>query len=85
MRLYTLVTAAVIYFAASSANAVKFVETPVFVAKVAAGELPSVDQRLPAEPFIEKMHGGKAIGRHGGDLRTMIGRAKDIRLLVVYG
>jgi len=85
MRLCILFTTAAIYFATSSADAVKLVETPAFVSEVAAGILPSVDRRLPAEPYIEKLQGGKVIGRHGGDLRTMIGRAKDIRLLVVYG
>ncbi|MFP6728424.1 MAG: ABC transporter substrate-binding protein [Alphaproteobacteria bacterium] len=85
MRLLILALAVPLFLTASSVGAVKLVETPLFVDKVTAGELPSVDQRLPAEPSVVKMQGGKMIGRHGGDLRTMIGRAKDVRLLCVYG
>jgi peptide/nickel transport system substrate-binding protein len=68
-----------------SVAAAAYVETPMFTAKVAAGELPSVDQRLPKVPSVVKMTGEKVIGRQGGELRTLIGRAKDVRMFVVYG
>lgn len=71
--------------AAAPATAVTLRETPMYQEKVAAGELPPVDQRVPEVPAVVQMNGKKSIGRHGGELRTLIGRAKDVRLLVVYG
>lgn len=60
-------------------------ETPMLAEAVAKGELPPVEQRVPAEPKVVKLEGYKTPGQHGGELRTLIGRAKDIRLMVVYG
>ena len=64
------------------AQEVSLVETPIFVERVASGEMPPVAERLPSEPSIAKM---EALGRHGGQMRLLMGRAKDIRLMVVYG
>ena len=66
----------------ATAQDVSLVETPVFVERVASGELPPVAERLPAEPSVAEM---ETLGRHGGQMRLLMGRAKDIRLLVVYG
>ena len=54
-----LLTGAMALAATSSATsmAATYVETPMFAAKVAAGELPSVDQRLPKIPSVVKMTG----------------------------
>ncbi|MDP6705424.1 MAG: ABC transporter substrate-binding protein [Alphaproteobacteria bacterium] len=66
--------------------AAEYVETPMLKADVAEGKLPAVAERLPATPLLVRFGGGaKVQGRHGGELKTLIGRAKDIRLLVVYG
>jgi peptide/nickel transport system substrate-binding protein len=70
---------------ANDAAAMDYVETPLFAEKVAAGDMPGVAQRLPKGPSIVRMTEGKVIGRQGGALRTLIGRAKDVRLFVVYG
>ncbi len=68
------------------AEAIEYQETPMFEAKVAAGEIPAVADRLPENPAIVEFDGkSKTIGRHGGELKTLIGRPKDTRLLVVYG
>ncbi len=64
------------------AQDVSLVETPVFAERVASGEMPPVAERLPAEPSVAEM---ETLGRHGGQMRLLMGRAKDIRLLVVYG
>ena len=64
------------------AQDVPLVETPVYAERVASGEMPPVTERIPTEPSIAKM---KTLGRHGGQIRLLMGRAKDIRLLVVYG
>jgi len=71
--------------AVTSAMAMNYVETPMFTDKVKVGELPGVTARLPQEPSVVHFTGEGKIGRQGGELRTLIGRAKDIRLLVVYG
>ena len=54
-------------------------------ASVAAGELPAVRDRLPQTPALYVPPPGRELGRSGGDLHTLVGRAKDTRLLVVYG
>ena len=57
-------------------------ETPFFIERIETGKLPSVGERLPIEPSVVEM---ETTGRHGGQLRLLMGRAKDVRLLVVYG
>lgn len=52
---------------------------------VAAGRLPPVVERIPAEPSIADFSYGQTIGRYGGQLRLLMGRAKDTRQMVVYG
>ncbi len=69
----------------AGAQAMDYVETPYLADKVAAGELPPVNLRLPKAPSVVRLEGKKTIGRQGGELRTLIGRAKDVRLFVVYG
>jgi peptide/nickel transport system substrate-binding protein len=86
-RLAALAAAA---FAALAANAHEaapaMVETPYLEAKVAAGELPPVGERIPEHPLVvDFAAAGKEPGRHGGTLRMLGGSAKDTRLLVIYG
>lgn len=69
----------------TAAMAMNYVETPMFADKVKAGELAGVAARLPNDPSVVHFTGNRKIGRQGGELRTLIGRAKDVRLLVVYG
>jgi len=62
------------------------VEPPVLAPVVASGDLPPVAQRLPNPPLVADLDGkGRTIGKYGGSLRLLMGRQKDIRLLVVYG
>ena len=70
---------------ASSAGAMDYVETPMFADRVKAGELPAVGARLPEQPSVVTFAGKRTIGKQGGEMRTLIGRAKDVRLFVVYG
>ena len=58
------------------------VETPMFADAVAAGTLPPVDARIPSPPAIADV---ERIGRHGGTMQMLMGRSKDIRMMVVYG
>lgn len=61
-------------------------ETPYFAAEVQAGRLPAVADRLPDEPAIAEFSGaGTVEGRHGGELRLLMGRSQDVRMMVVYG
>ena len=81
-------SAAAILFAFASAQAAgaQYVETPSLAERVAGGELPPVEHRLPARPSVAPLAaGGLSPGRHGGELRLLMGRAKDVRLMVVYG
>ncbi|MEM5585771.1 ABC transporter substrate-binding protein [Roseibium sp. AS2] len=48
--------------------------------------LPPVAERLPSEPLIVDLEAKRrTIGKHGGSLDTLIGRAKDVRLINVWG
>jgi peptide/nickel transport system substrate-binding protein len=62
------------------------IEPPPLEAEVRAGRLPPVAERMPENPM---RHGaGRADvtpGRHGGELRMLLGRPQDIRMLSVYG
>ena len=71
--------------AAGPAAGQAYLETPMYTRAVAAGELPPVDERLPQTPLVVTFDGARSAGRHGGELRMLIGRAADLRLLVVYG
>jgi peptide/nickel transport system substrate-binding protein len=78
--------AATLLLASAGTQAGQMVETPYFEAKVAAGELPPVAQRIPATPAVAEIYGeGRTLGQHGGDLRTLMGRSKDTKRMVVYG
>ncbi|MBV8651882.1 MAG: ABC transporter substrate-binding protein [Alphaproteobacteria bacterium] len=56
------------------------VETPFFAQDVAAGKLPPVAERIPAEPAIVEGDAGK----QGGDLHILMAGAKDTRIMVAY-
>ncbi len=60
-------------------------ETPSLADQVAAKELPPVAERLPAKPRISVSGPNLSIGKHGGDIRMLVTRDKDVRLLIVYG
>lgn len=80
--LFVLASAAVLAPAITHAQ---YIETPMFKDQVAAGELPPVAERLPALPSVVRLPDYQQPGHHGGQMRLLFGRAKDIRLLVVYG
>lgn len=61
-------------------------ESPVLARLVANGDLPPLEQRLPTPPgkttFTQPYH---SPGKFGGELVLLMGRSKDVRLMVVYG
>lgn len=71
---------------AGPARALELKETPSFRAEVAAGKLPPVAERAPAQPrIVDFAAEGKPLGRPGGTMRVLMARAKDTRLMVAYG
>lgn len=60
-----------------------FIETPNLQAEVDQQQLPPVNKRLPQKPAIVEL--AENAGQHGGSINTLMGRAKDIRLMMVYG
>lgn len=63
-----------------------FVDSPLFAEQVAEGKLPPLGERLPRNPMVVNLDGpGKSPGRHGGELRMLMARSKDVRMMVVYG
>ncbi len=81
-----LVLAALLAGAAANAGAqANFVEPPALQEEVKAGKLPAVAKRLPENPLVVKLAAGAQPGQHGGTLNMLIGRSRDIRMMVVYG
>ncbi|MFQ6023839.1 MAG: ABC transporter substrate-binding protein [Acidiferrobacterales bacterium] len=79
---FWLLTAA----AAATSQSTTWVEPPMLADRVAKGELPPIAERLPNHPSVVSFNeSGESSGQYGGDLRTLMGRAKDVRLMVVYG
>lgn len=72
---------------AVSARAQTYQETPSLAPRVAAGELPPVEDRLPERPWVVQFGegSGKTLGRHGGELQMLMARDRDVRQMVVYG
>ena len=86
--------AALLYAAAGAAGGAAsppavpagYVEPPDLVEEVRSGALPPAAERLPSRPLVTRLEEmGREPGRHGGRLRMLVSRAKDVRLMVVYG
>ena len=90
MKLGRFVCGVIVGFAVFAAHwgagAAAPIETPELVAAVADGKLPPVNERIPETPVVVDLSGaGQSIGAHGGTLNILMGRAKDIRMMMVYG
>lgn len=60
-------------------------EPPELKAAVEAGELPPLAERLPETPRVIEMDKlGKTEGKYGGNLRILMSKSKDIRMMTVY-
>jgi peptide/nickel transport system substrate-binding protein len=67
-------------------EAADYVDSPALASEVAAGTLPAVAQRLPEHPLVlAPDRADFKPGRHGGELRFLMARAQDTRMMVVYG
>lgn len=69
-KLVVVLLSGIIYLSltVTSALAVKYNEAPMLKVKVAAGELPRIEQRLPEEPLVLPVR--DEIGKYGGTLNT---------------
>ncbi len=73
------------YEAPDAPRVAAFKETPSLAPLVDAGKLPPVTERLPAVPRVSISGPNLSVGKPGGDIRMLVGRDKDVRLLIVYG
>ncbi len=79
-----LAGAAALLLAGLPALAQSYVETPLFAERVGKGELPPVAQRLPKEPMVVDLAAkGRSVGRHGGEVTSLVARGRDIRYMSV--
>ncbi len=88
MSLLRSIAALAVLLAALPAGAGQgpYIDSPMLAERVAAGTLPALQRRLPDTPSVADLNRpGFGPGRHGGSLRMLMGRAKDIRMMVVYG
>ncbi len=61
-------------------------EPPMLEPEIAAGKLPPLVQRLPRTPLVvDVKRPNWTPGRYGGDMRMLMGKDRDIRMMVVYG
>ena len=69
----------------AAAQGMTYADPPSLADEIKAGKLPPAAKRLPENPLVVKMEGGTTEGHHGGALNMLIGRSRDVRMLVVYG
>jgi peptide/nickel transport system substrate-binding protein len=61
------------------------VEPPFLAPKVEAKDLPPVAERLPKVPLVvDPTRDGGSFGQYGGDVVTLVPRARDIRYISTY-
>src|SRR5262245_42754219 len=78
-----LVTVAAAFVVAGSPRAE---EPPALEADVAAGRLPPLAQRLPHPPLVVDIRRNDwTEGVYGGEMRMLMAKDRDIRMMVVYG
>ncbi len=87
MKSSTIILTVVVLFGAAcnAASAYTLTETPMLLDRVHSGELPGIDQRVPLQPQVVSFGGEFKSGQHGGQLRLLMGKQKDIRQIVIYG
>ena len=80
-----LLVAALMAAAPVSATEFRLREAPMLTERVAKGQLPPLNERLPRTMLIVDPVEGKTIGRYGGDMRSLAVRARDLRYLSANG
>ncbi|MGH2342511.1 ABC transporter substrate-binding protein [Segnochrobactraceae bacterium EtOH-i3] len=83
---WSLAAGAGLFLPARPLKAFSLTETSTLDRTHAGANIPPLAERLPKVPLVLDLPAmGRSIGRHGGDLNTLIGRAKDARLINVIG
>lgn len=82
---YLLLFVTFLLLASPPASALELIETPELQAMVDAGALPPVRQRVPTQARVIEFEKGFSTGLHGGELRLLMAKQKDIRQMTVYG
>ena len=68
------------------ASAAPLIEVPSLIKQVESGALLPIEKRVPADPaLVDFSAADKKVGRYGGDLRILMGKQKDTRMMTVYG
>jgi peptide/nickel transport system substrate-binding protein len=70
---------------AQDAKRPAYIEPPALEKLVKDGKLPPIARRLPDTPARVALAGERRPGEYGGDLRILMARDRDTRLMVVYG
>jgi peptide/nickel transport system substrate-binding protein len=79
------IAAALALFLPAQAAAQVPVESPLFAQKVASGQLPPIAERLPKQTMTVDLEAkGRRTGQPGGEIVTLVPRARDIRYLSAY-
>jgi peptide/nickel transport system substrate-binding protein len=85
MTALRLAAAAALCLAALPALAEPYVETSLFAERVKKGELPPVAERLPKEALVvDLVAKGRSLGKPGGEVTSLVARARDIRYMSVH-
>uniref|UniRef100_A0A9E8A0H8 ABC transporter substrate-binding protein n=1 Tax=Bosea sp. NBC_00436 TaxID=2969620 RepID=A0A9E8A0H8_9HYPH len=62
------------------------IDSPFFADRITAGTLPPLTERLPANPRVIDLEAlERQSGRHGGNIRMLMGDQRDIRMMTLYG
>jgi peptide/nickel transport system substrate-binding protein len=62
----------------------QYLDAPMLAPLVEAGKLPRLADHLPKPPLvIDPKDEGREIGDYGGDLRSLISRVRDLRLITI--
>ncbi|MEO8303537.1 MAG: ABC transporter substrate-binding protein [Betaproteobacteria bacterium] len=82
----TVFTGLILAAALLAAGAAGAEEPPTLQLDVAAGKLPPLAQRLPKPPLIVDLKRANwTEGVYGGEMRMLMAKDRDIRMMVVYG
>ncbi len=70
----------------SPVHAMEYVDPPMLSHAVIDGTMPPVEERLPQNPYVSSFdRDGQELGKHGGTLRMLMARSKDMRQMTAYG
>ena len=84
--LYKSITSVALLLQITAVNALDgYVKIPSLAGLVQSGELPPVEVRLPQKPLLAQLLPEQIPGAHGGQMRMLMGKQKDIRQIVIYG